>query len=314
MTARPAHLAIFLLLLLSAGAATVRAQDAAQQSVKQPGQPAPAHTDAAQLPRQEKIPNERPCFALLFANQLGRERGDRMGANSVLAASYPVGDLPKPCGALTPVLAPVVKSVVAPVDWFARFVTGPEVKPFSPVDKAHLALRNLFDPFNALTILGQSGISVASDSHSPYGPGMAGFGRNVGVSFTEDMTGQFFDTFLIPSLVHQDPHYHRLPKATIARRILHTATQVVWTVGDNGEPMPNYANLIGGMIDDEIGNLYVPGRRTNLPSSAERYGVNLATAPVDNLITEFLPDIARHIHIKDVLIQSLINQVAKTGQ
>ncbi len=53
--------------------------------------------------------------------------------------------------------------------------------------------------------------------------------------------------------------------------------------------------------------------RTNLPSSAERYGISLALAPTDNFITEFMPDVARRIHVRDVLIQRIINQVAKTS-
>ena len=87
---------------------------------------------------------------------------------------------------------------------------------------------------------------------------------------------------------------------------------MVWTQGDNGKGMPNYANLVGFAIDDEIGNLYVPGRQTDLPASAARYVIGLATAPTDNFVTEFLPDVARHIHVQVVVIQRIINQVAKT--
>ncbi|MGA2352125.1 MAG: hypothetical protein ABSF70_16945, partial [Terracidiphilus sp.] len=147
---------------------------------------------------------------------------------------------------------------------------------------------------------------------SPYGPGMKGWGRNVGVSYTEDITGEFVGTFLICSIVHQDPHYHRMPRASIPRRVFHAIDQVVWTQGDNGKGMVNYASVLGGAIDGEIANLYVPGQKTNLPSTAERYATGLGTAPIDNFITEFLPDVARRIHIRVVLIQRIINQVAKT--
>ena len=71
--------------------------------------------------------------------------------------------------------------------------------------------------------------------------------------------------------------------------------------------------IVGFAIDDGIANLYVPGRQTNLPASAARYGISLATAPIDNFITEFLPDVARHLHIRVVLIQRIINHVAKTN-
>jgi len=41
-------------------------------------------------------------------------------------------------------------------------------------------------------------------------------------------------------------------------------------------------------------------------------GIGLATAPIENFVNEFLPDVARKIHVRVVLIQQIINQVAKT--
>ena len=196
------------------------------------------------------------------------------------------------------------------INWYMRFENGPQVKPMTPKEKGWLATKNLIDPFNLITILGTAGISVAADPHSAYGPGMPGFGRYVGVTFTEDMTGEFFNTFLIPSIMHQDPHYHRMPQAKYPRRVLHAITQVAWTQGDNSKGMLNYGNLVGFAIDDEIGNLYVPGRETNGAATAQRYAIGLATAPIDNFITEFLPDVAKHIHVQVVIVQRIINQVA----
>jgi hypothetical protein len=215
-----------------------------------------------------------------------------------------------PSGGTQPAVEPCKPIPV--INWFARFLNGPEVRALTPAEKARLAVRNVVDPFNALTILGTSAIAVGADSHSPYGPGMTGFGKNVGVSYSQDVTGEFFGTFLIPSIVHQDPHYHRLPNASVGRRIFHAITQVEWTQSDNGKGMVNYANLVGFAVDDAIGNLYVPGRETHFSADASRYGIGLATAPIDNFVTEFLPDVARHIHIRVVLIQRIINQVAKT--
>jgi hypothetical protein len=196
------------------------------------------------------------------------------------------------------------------INWYMRFEDGPQVKPMTPKEKGWLAARNLIEPFNLLTIVGTAGITIAADSHSAYGPGFPGFGRYVGVTFTEDMTGEFFNTFLIPSITHQDPHYHRMPKASYSRRIFHAISQVAWTQGDDGKGMPNYGNLVGFAIDDEIGNLYVPGRQTNAGATAQRYAIGLATAPIDNFITEFLPDVAKHVHVQVVVVQRIINQIA----
>jgi hypothetical protein len=198
-------------------------------------------------------------------------------------------------------------------NWYARFTNGPQVKPLTPEEKGWLALRNVVDPFNLLTILGGAAISVGSDSHSAYGPGMTGFGRYAGVSLTQDITDEFIATFLIPSIVHQDPHFHRLPNATMTRRIAHAIYQVVWTQGDNGKGMVNYAYIVGAAGADEISNLYVPGRKTNMPASTARWGIGLASAPIDNFVTEFLPDVARHIHVQVVVIQRIINQINGPG-
>ena len=223
-------------------------------------------------------------------------------------------DAPKPAA---PATTPATKAecTILPcqvkfINWYMRFEDGPQVKPLTPKEKAWLATKNLIDPFNLVSILGISAISVAADSHSPYGPGFPGWGRDVGVSFTQDMTGEFFNTFLIPSIAHQDPHYHRMPNAKIPHRIFHAITQVEWTQGDDGKGMLNYGNLVGFAIDDEIGNLYVPGRQTNGGATAERYAVGLASAPIDNFVSEFLPDVARHIHIQIVVVQRIIDQIA----
>jgi hypothetical protein len=139
---------------------------------------------------------------------------------------------------------------------------------------------------------------------------MMGFVRYVGVSYTQDITGEFFGTFLIPSIVHQDPHYHRLPKTSFPRRVGHAIVQVVWTQGDNGKGMVNYGGLVGSAIVVETSDLYVPGEKTSLPVTAERYAIGVGTAPVNNFVTEFLPDMASLIHTRVLLLQRIINRVA----
>jgi hypothetical protein len=266
-------------------------------------EPAPPLPDAPQplLPERIKVPSTSPC-------QLKRDAAAAAQAGAAGAlATNPL----KP--ALDPSLQPASCPPLAPlIDWYARFLNGPQIRRMTPTQKAWLATRDVIDPFNAVTILGNSAIFVAANAHSAYGPGMSGFGKNVGVSYAQDVTGEFFGTFLIPSLAHQDPHYYRMPDAPMPRRIAHALYQVVWTQGDDGRGMMNYANILGFAIDDQIGNLYVPGQQTRLSASAARYSIGFALAPVDNFITEFAPDLARHIHVRVVLVQRIINRVATT--
>lgn len=195
-------------------------------------------------------------------------------------------------------------------NWYSRFVTGPEVVRFSPEQKLRLALDNLINPFNLGTLVGEAGIEIAANSHTPYGPGFPGWGKLSGVNFTQDMTDQFFGTFLIPTLTHTDPHYHRRPDLSIPRRVLHCVDQIFWQRDDNGGHTLNYSQIVAPVFDIGLSNLYVPDLQTRFSADAERYGVDLATAPIDNLITEFVPSIASHIHTHVVFVQRIINQVA----
>jgi hypothetical protein len=193
---------------------------------------------------------------------------------------------------------------------FSRFLNSATPPPLTARQKFILAARNVSDPSNLATIGGLSAITIAADSHTADGPGFRGFAKNAGVSLSQDMTGEFFGTFLIPSIAHQDPHYHRMPNLSLGRRIAHVLDAVVIAESDDGVPMFNYATVVGTICTNSLGNVYVPGRKHSFGASAARISTSLATDPIGNAITEFVPDLARHINIQVVLVQRIINRVA----
>lgn len=303
----------FLLLFMSmlAGFNAACAQTPAPREPINPAAPIPA----APLPI---IKNQKqgPCRVIPKSESSGRTLTALGASYLATVAGYPPMEQAAEPAAGTP--ADVIRNLppcLPPplINFYERFINGPEIKPLTPKEKARLAARNVLDPFNAITIAGNSAIAIGSDSHSAYGPGIPGFWRYTGVSYTEDITSEFFGTFLIPSIFHQDPHYHRMPHAPIPRRILNAIVQVGWTKSDAGKGIPNYSTLIAAPIDAEIANLYVPGIHSNLPSTAARVVTGWALAPTDNFVTEFLPDVARLIHVQIVFVQQIINQVSSPG-
>jgi hypothetical protein len=181
--------------------------------------------------------------------------------------------------------------------------------PLTAKKKGWLAVRDVLDPFNLLTIVGYSGVSVAANAHSAYGPGLEGWGRLTGYGLVENMQGEFFGTFLIPTIAHQDPRYHRMPDKPVPKRILHAIGHTFVSRHDDGSPMLNYATLLTYPISAELANLYVPGVETNAPSTARRIGIGIASDPAGTIVAEFLPDVARHIHIRVIFVQEILNQV-----
>ncbi len=196
------------------------------------------------------------------------------------------------------------------VDSYARFLQFSGPAPLTPKDKLLLAGRGVIDPFNLLTIGGEAAISIASNSHTAYGPGFPGFGKYAGVSLTQDISAEFFGAFLIPSLAHQDPRYRRMPNLPMRQRIIHVIDSGFIGQDDNELPMFNYANVVGTIATSALGNAYIPGRQTSWGASAARISVALATNPIGNALAEFLPDVARRVNVNVVLVQRVINRVA----
>jgi hypothetical protein len=195
-------------------------------------------------------------------------------------------------------------------DLFMKYTSTWVPYPMTPKQKLELAGHDIIDPFNILSVGGVSAIGIASNSHSVYGPGFDGFAKYFGVNMTQDITGEFVGTFLINTIAHEDPHYHRMPQATIPVRIGHALASVVVAQSDTGRPMPNYENLVGYLVEDKIASLYVPGLQSDARAEAERWSIGLATAPVGNFVTEFFPDVARRLNIRTIFVQRIINQIA----
>jgi hypothetical protein len=188
--------------------------------------------------------------------------------------------------------------------------SSPTVRPLTSRQKGKLAIHDVKDPFNLLTIAGTSAYFIGTTPHNPYGPGMRGFGYNAGVSLSQDVTGEFIGTYLVCSVFHQDPRYFRMPHAPIFRRIVHAVGHVAIAQGDNGRPIPNYANFITSAASAEITNVYVPGVATDPASTTERIFGGFLTEPIGTLIAEFLPDLASHVHVNIVILQRYINQIS----
>ena len=193
---------------------------------------------------------------------------------------------------------------------YQRFLTTQVVIPMTWQQKGYLALHDLTDPANFGTIVGISAITIGIDSHSAYGPGLKGFGKTVGVSLLQDATGQFFGAFAIPAIAHQDPRYLRMPHAKLSKRIIYSISRTVIGRNDDGSSMPNYATLFNYPIGAVLSNQYVPGIASDASSTIVRIITGYATDPANNLLNEFLPDVASHIHVRIIFVQRILNNIA----
>lgn len=274
----------------------------AQANTPDTDQPSPAASSPDDLP---DAPSE----------QLHLEDAVAVGKTSLKAS----GKEQKPCDllrALGPIYfnpkrldtpRPRCSELVYP---YQRFLGTNVIIPLNWKQKGYLALHFTTDPASLGTTAGISAISIAADSHTAYGPGMAGFGKLAGISLLQNATAEFFGTFAIPSLAHQDPRYYRVPERPFKKRILYAITRSYVSRSDDGRTIPNYGVLATYPIVAELSNLYVPGIESDGPSTTERILTGLALDPVNNLINEFLPDMAKHVHVRIIFVQQILNNIA----
>jgi hypothetical protein len=193
---------------------------------------------------------------------------------------------------------------------YQRFLSTNIAIPLNWKEKGYLAAHYTTDPASLGTIVGISAINIAADPDTAYGPGMKGFGKLAGISVLQNATAEFFGTFAVPAIMHQDPRYYRMPGRPIGKRILYSVSRSYISRDDGGKTIPNYGTLAAYPIVAELSNLYVPGIQSDSRSTAERIVTGLALDPVNNLVNEFLPDLARHVHVRIIFVQQILNNIA----
>ncbi len=187
-----------------------------------------------------------------------------------------------------------------------------EKPPLTPAGKLRLAIVNAVDPFNVFTAAGDAGFSTwKSNSQSTYGTGWMAFGKRFGTDMTDELSGEFFQTFVFPSIFSQDPHYHRNEGARTPPRIRYALTQVFITRSDSGRKIFNFGEILGNFAAASLGNVYHSDQGKGFGPTSSRIVVSIASDAAWNLFTEFWPDVAKHINFRMVLLERLADRAAR---
>ena len=190
-------------------------------------------------------------------------------------------------------------------------VQGPEQHPpLSVSGKFRLAVANVSDPFSVMITALDSEFGNATGPASPLPRGADGFGDRFGISMAGQASGEFFSTFLVSSIFHQDPHYHRDPGAPARSRIGRALSYVVITRSDSGTRMFNFAEFLGTAASSIVEGSIHPEWKRDAGASAQRIFISIGSDAAWNLMTEFLPDVAKHINPRLLLLRRLAEKAA----
>jgi hypothetical protein len=168
-------------------------------------------------------------------------------------------------------------------------------RPLSPKEKFHVFVAHTYSP----RTFANAGIDAFRDKiesdNREYETGPMGFGQHYGIELATSETDVFFERFLVPTLLKQDPRYFRNPELPFFRRALYSVSRVVITRADNGGETFNGSKILGGAASQALSDLYVPGKRQGIGPIRDRLTFDLLRDAGMNLFHEFWPDLRRRL-------------------
>jgi hypothetical protein len=167
--------------------------------------------------------------------------------------------------------------------------------------KLQLAVDETVAPSRFLQSAFTSAISQARDALPGYGQGWGGYGKRFGSSVASSASTQAFSTFLLPSLLHQDPRYFVKLHGTPRRRTLYAIERVLITRNDDRHQTVNWSGLLGGLMAEGLANSYLPDHERTPGRTFDRFGIRVGFSALNNVVKEYWPTIFRGLRLTKVL-------------
>lgn len=164
--------------------------------------------------------------------------------------------------------------------------------PMTAKGKMSIAAKDSFDYPSFIVAFATSGIGQLNNTNHSFGQGFKGYAHRYGTGVADQVIGNMLTEGVMPSLLHEDPRYFRMATGTVSHRLGYALTRVLVTRTDAGGQRLNFSELIGNGIGAGIGNAYYPDGR-HLDDNVQRWGTQIATDALSNVIKEFWPDVKR---------------------
>lgn len=173
--------------------------------------------------------------------------------------------------------------------------------PLSARQKLELAVDETIAPSRFMGSAFTAGIGQARDSLSGYGQEWGGYAKRFGSSTASNASSHLFGTFLLPSMLHQDPRYFVKLYGSTGQRIGYAVRRVVVTRTDRGGQVFNWSGVLAGLMAEGLANSYLPSGERTAGKTFSRFGIRIGFGALDNVVKEYWPTIFRSLRITKVV-------------
>lgn len=148
------------------------------------------------------------------------------------------------------------------------------------------------DSISPSAILGSaltSAIGQATNSPEGYRQGWDAYGKRFGASMARQASSEFFGTFMLASILKQDPRFFPQENPTFSGSVKYSLERVLVTRNDQGRDVANWSGLIGPLMSEGLANAYWPENERSAGQTLKRYGYDLAGRAGANLLRNYWP-------------------------
>src|SRR6185437_449066 len=169
--------------------------------------------------------------------------------------------------------------------------------PLSSQQKFHIFVQQTYSFYTFANTAFDAGWAQMTDDWPAYGQGMEGYGKRYGALLANHEAGSFFENFLFPAVLRQDPRYFRMGNGhSLFARVPYAASRVLVTRSDSGRHTFNSSLLLGLLFVDSLTNAYYPRPQRGFGETMSRFGGGVLSSAETNLLREFMPDMMRIFH------------------
>lgn len=210
------------------------------------------------------------------------------------STSVPDSPQPKSQGATNPAVDTTTRFIGYVTN---RSIVFPDIAagegPLTPGQKFRLFVNQSISPPYIIV----AGVSAAYDQarNTPKadGQGWDAYGTRYGAAIARASSNSFFTSFLLASILHQDPRFFPQSHPSLWGSVKYSAQRVFVTRTDSGRSTFNTSGLVGTAAAEALANAYLPVSEQTAGKNAERVGTDLAWKFAGNMFKNYWPTLFR---------------------
>ena len=176
---------------------------------------------------------------------------------------------------------------------FPDIATSPG--PLTTTGKFKLFVNQSISPPYIFVAASGAAFDQARDVPKDLGQGWGAYGSRFGASMARSSTSSFFESFLLASLLHQDPRFFPQSKPTLWGSLKYSTQRVVITRTDAGKNVFNTSGLLGPLASEGLANVYLPPSEQTVGKTLARFAADLGWRVGGNMFKNYWPTFFRNM-------------------